>query len=132
MRALTFSTFGGPDVLERREVPDPLLAPGSAIVRTRAIGLNFADVFYGFAGDAPSPVDPRVLMDGSKTLTGGDLWSWLRTREDRLSRAAELFEQVRRGDLRASIAARVPLAEGARAHALIESRATSGKVLLIP
>ena len=45
MRALCFDRFGGPEVLACRELPDPRPAPGQALVRTRAIGLNFADVY---------------------------------------------------------------------------------------
>ena len=40
-------------------------------------------VFYGMAGGNPAPVDPRMLMDTSKTLTGGDLWNVLTTYEER-------------------------------------------------
>lgn len=89
-------------------------------------------VFYGMAGGDPPPVDPRMLMDTSKSLTGGDLWNVLCTAEDRRRRAAELFDWVRDGRLRVQITARFPLAEGAAAHALLESRKSSGKVLLIP
>lgn len=89
-------------------------------------------VFYGMAGGDPPLVDPRMLMDTSKTLTGGDLWNVLRTPEDRRRRAAHLFGQVMDGSLRAQIAARFPLAEGAQAHAFLESRQSSGKVLLLP
>jgi NADPH2:quinone reductase len=89
-------------------------------------------VFYGMAGGDPPPVDPRVLMDRSLTLTGGDLWNVLRTPDERRARAAELFLDVARGTLVPRIARRFPLAEGARAHAFLESRAAIGKVLLIP
>jgi NADPH2:quinone reductase len=89
-------------------------------------------VFYGMAGGDPVPVDPRMLMDTSKSLTGGDLWNVLRTREDRVTRAEQLFSWVRGGLLRVRIAARFPLSEGDRAHAFLESRAAIGKVLLIP
>ena len=89
-------------------------------------------VFFGMAGGDPVPVDPRYLMDTSKSLTGGDLWNVLRTPEDRRQRAAELFHWVDRGLLKVSVAARVPLAQGAEAHRLLESRTTTGKVLLIP
>lgn len=89
-------------------------------------------VFYGMAGGNPEPVDPRLLMDGSKTLTGGDLWNVLRTKEDRRERAAELFEAIRTSRLRVSIDARFALADGAAAHAHLESRRAVGKVLLIP
>jgi NADPH2:quinone reductase len=71
-------------------------------------------------------------MDESKSLTGGDLWNVLRTRDDRLTRARELFRWVDTGKVEVTIAARVPLAEGARAHRLLEGRGTVGKILLLP
>jgi NADPH2:quinone reductase len=89
-------------------------------------------VFYGMAGGDPPPVDPRMLMDTSKTLTGGDLWNVLTTRDERVQRASELFTWVREGSLKVHIATKFPLADGAKAHAFLESRASSGKVLLIP
>jgi NADPH2:quinone reductase len=89
-------------------------------------------VFFGMAGGDPAPVDPRVLMDGSKTLTGGDLWNVLRTAADRRGRAFELFARAQAGTLKVVIDARYPLAEGAAAHAHLESRRALGKVLLIP
>ncbi|MCY7355337.1 MAG: quinone oxidoreductase [Lysobacter sp.] len=98
----------------------------------RAVRIGGHVVFYGMAGGNPEPIDPRILMDGSKTLTGGDLWNVLRTKEDRRTRAAELFEAVRNGRLRVNIDARFALADGAAAHAHLESRGAVGKVLLIP
>ncbi|MGH8078392.1 MAG: alcohol dehydrogenase catalytic domain-containing protein, partial [Lysobacter sp.] len=58
MRALVFEQFGGPEVLHLREVSDPVPASGEVLVRTRAIGLNFADIYrrqghYHLAGDPP-------------------------------------------------------------------------------
>jgi NADPH2:quinone reductase len=58
MKALFFECFGGPDVLRYGELPDPVPKPGHAIVRTEAIGLNFADVYrrrgnYHLAGTPP-------------------------------------------------------------------------------
>ena len=89
-------------------------------------------VFYGMAGGDPPPVDPRMLMDTSKTLTGGDLWNVLTSRSERLARAAGLFDAVGRGDLKVRIAGAFPLAEGAAAHAFLEGRGAIGKVLLMP
>lgn len=89
-------------------------------------------VFYGMAGGDPPLVDPQMLMDTSTTLTGGDLWNVLTSHEERLRRSIELFDWVRSGALKVHIAARFPLEEGAKAHAFLESRASSGKVLLIP
>jgi len=119
------------------------LAPGGIDVAFDSVGSTLHDslrvvrtggcvVFYGMAGGDPAPVDPRILMDGSKTLTGGDLWNVLRSADDRRTRAAELFDALRRGDLKVAIDARYPLADGATAHAHLESRRALGKVLLIP
>lgn len=108
-------------------------AVGATLLQSlRAVRTGGHVVFYGMAGGDPAPVDPRVLMDESKSLTGGDLWNVLRTREDRVSRAGELFGWVREGRLRVRVAGRFSLAEGAQAHAFLESRAAIGKVLLIP
>lgn len=45
---------------------------------------------------------------------------------------ATLFELARTDALRVHVAARVPLAEAARAHALLEDRASRGKIVLVP
>ena len=87
-------------------------------------------VFYGMAAGDPDPVDPRLLMDRSLTLTGGDLWNVLTGPAERRRRAAALFQQIRQGSVKPQIAARIPLREGARAHEFLESRAAVGKVLL--
>ena len=87
-------------------------------------------VFYGMAAGDPDPVDPRLLMDRSLSLTGGDLWNVLVSAEVRRQRAAELFEEILDGRLRPRIAGRFAIAEGAAAHAFLESRAAIGKVLL--
>ena len=89
-------------------------------------------VFFGMAGGDPAPVDPRYLMDTSKTLTGGDLWNVLRSREERIERANELFRWVGSRALKLRIAASFSLSEGAAAHAFLEGRSAIGKVLLIP
>jgi NADPH2:quinone reductase len=87
-------------------------------------------VFYGMAAGDPDPVDPRLLMDRSLTLTGGDLWNVLTSATIRRERAAALFAQIRAGHLQPGIAARFALGDGALAHAYLESREAIGKVLL--
>jgi len=89
-------------------------------------------VFYGMAGGDPEKVDPRRLMDESKTVTGGDLWNVLTSGEERGRRTAELFSWISGSKLKVRIARRFPLAEGKAAHEFLESRAAIGKVLLIP
>jgi NADPH2:quinone reductase len=88
-------------------------------------------VFFGMAAGDPAPVDPRRLMDESKTLTGGDLWNYLTSATERRSRAARLFASIHEGRLHPRIAASFPLAEGAAAHRFLESRRAIGKVLLV-
>ncbi len=89
-------------------------------------------VFYGMAAGDPDPVDPRLLMDRSLTLVGGDLWNVLTSAQARQSRADTLFAAIRDHHLRVPIAARFALSDGAKAHALLEGRGVSGKVLLMP
>jgi NADPH2:quinone reductase len=73
-----------------------------------------------------------MLMDTSKQLSGGDLWNVLTSATERLDRAAQLFRWIREGVLQIKIAASFALRDGAKAHALLESRRSSGKILLLP
>lgn len=89
-------------------------------------------VFYGFAGGDPPMVDPRELMDGSKSVTGGDLWNVLTGARERQERAADLFAWIQSGDINVRIDSRYALRDGASAHERLESRRSAGKILLIP
>ncbi|GEM44648.1 quinone oxidoreductase family protein [Deinococcus cellulosilyticus] len=89
-------------------------------------------VFYGMAGGDPPLIDPRMLMDTSKRLTGGDLWNVLTTAERRRTLARELFQSILLGELSVRISGMYPLSEGAKAHDQLESRQSTGKILLIP
>lgn len=89
-------------------------------------------VFFGFAAGNPPLVDPRLLMDGSKTLTGGDLWTYLNSREERITRSAELFDWIDRDVITVIPSASFSLEDGAEAHRLLESRKSTGKIILIP
>lgn len=89
-------------------------------------------VFYGMAGGDPVHIDPRMLMDTSKTLTGGDLWNVLTSREQRLERSKKLFQWIADGSLSMAAPTRFSLSEGAEAHRYLESRKSTGKIVLIP
>ncbi|MGH0600847.1 quinone oxidoreductase family protein [Bacillus mycoides] len=89
-------------------------------------------VFYGMAGGNPTPVDPRMLMDTSKTLTGGDLWNVLTTYEERKQRSTQLFDWINAGELNIASPTTFALQNGALAHELLESRKSTGKILLTP
>ena len=89
-------------------------------------------VFYGMAGGDPVAIDPRMLMDTSKTLTGGDLWNVLTSLEQRVTRSSELFQWMEEGKVRVSKPTIFALHDGQEAHRYLESRKSTGKILLIP
>ena len=43
MKAIIYRRYGGPEVLELAEVPDPMLAQNSVLIRVKAAALNPAD-----------------------------------------------------------------------------------------
>ncbi|WP_338814610.1 quinone oxidoreductase [Bernardetia sp. Wsw4-3y2] len=89
-------------------------------------------VFYGMSGGDPKPVDPRMLMDTSKTLTGGDLWSYLNSEEQRHKRAKELFDWIKEDKINIKPPVTFKLSEGKQAHDFLEKGKSASKVLLIP
>jgi NADPH2:quinone reductase len=46
MQAIRVHRHGGPEVLTFEELPDPIPAPGHAVVRPEACGINFIDVYH--------------------------------------------------------------------------------------
>lgn len=58
MKALYLNEFGGAEVLQFDDIPEPEITDGQALVRMHAIGLNFADIYrrrenYHLAGAPP-------------------------------------------------------------------------------
>ncbi|MCA1057746.1 quinone oxidoreductase [Rossellomorea aquimaris] len=106
---------------------------GSTLMKSfEATRIGGTVVFFGMAGGDPVSVDPRMLMDTSKTLTGGDLWNVLTSHEERVIRSHELFGWIQEGKLNVSEPTVFPLSEGAKAHEYLESRKSTGKILLKP
>ncbi len=89
-------------------------------------------VFYGMAAGDPAPVDPRLLMDRSLRLVGGDLWNVLTTAQERRTRAAELFGWIGSGAVALRVSRAYALREGAQAHRDLEGRQVIGKIVLLP
>jgi NADPH:quinone reductase len=90
-------------------------------------------VTFGNAGGPVDPVSPlRLMQGGSLFLTRPTLVHHIATRADLERRAGDLFEWIGAGELEVRIADRLPLDEAAEAHHRLESRSTSGKLLLIP
>ncbi|MEO8517490.1 MAG: quinone oxidoreductase [Flavobacterium sp.] len=89
-------------------------------------------VFYGMSGGDPKPIDPRMLMDTSKVLIGGDLWSYLTSEEERNNRAKQLFDLILSGAIVIKDSIIFKLSEGKQAHQYLENGKSSSKILLIP
>jgi len=60
MKAIVITRLGGPEVLELREVPEPVVSAGQALVRVQAGGLNFADLMTTHGGYPGTPKPPLV------------------------------------------------------------------------
>ncbi|TML65827.1 MAG: quinone oxidoreductase [Actinobacteria bacterium] len=89
-------------------------------------------VLYGAASGRPSPVEPGRLAARSLFLTRPSLHHYTATRAELLERAQAVLELVAAGKLDVRIGARYPLEEARRAHEDLESRRTTGKLLLLP
>ena len=89
-------------------------------------------LFGGSSGPAPS-IDPIVLMQkGSIFLTRPTLSHHTATTEERRERWAQVVNWLQTGVIKATIGAEYPLAEAAQAHRDLESRKTTGKLVLVP
>jgi NADPH2:quinone reductase len=89
-------------------------------------------LFGGSSGPVP-PIDPMMLSTHmSLYLTRPTLAHYLLTRDELLGRAGAVLGAIERGDLTLRIEEAIPLAQAAKAHELLASRKTTGKLLLIP
>jgi NADPH:quinone reductase len=90
-------------------------------------------VVYGTSsGPTPALEIPRLNSGGSLYVTRPTVVHYTATREELRARTDEVFGWVASGQLRVSIGGRYPLADAARAHEDLESRRTTGKLLLLP
>ncbi len=90
-------------------------------------------VTYGMASREPNQVVSGALMRSSRAVVGFWLVHCLRRPAEMVDAPLqELFERVARGELRAVEGETYPLSEASRAHADLQARRTSGKLLLDP
>ncbi len=90
-------------------------------------------VLYGQSSGAVPPFDPQILnRKGSLFLTRPTLIHYTHDRAALLTRAREVFNWVRNGQLTVRIWRDYPLEEAAQAHRDLESRKTTGKLILKP
>jgi len=90
-------------------------------------------VAFGNASGPIAPFSPLELSQkGSLFLTRPTLGHYTATVEELQKRADDLFRWVAAGDLKVRVGATFPLADAANAHRALESRGTTGKVVLNP
>ena len=87
-------------------------------------------------GNASGPVPPVTIgilaAKGSLYLTRPTLYTYIASREELQTRATALFDVVRAGKVKIEISKQYRLAEAAHAHRDLESRKTTGSIILIP
>jgi NADPH:quinone reductase len=90
-------------------------------------------VLYGEASGLVPPIDPRDLLSRrSLYLTRTGLDNYLLDRDELRGRTDDIFGWVAQGRLKQKIFRTYRLEEVAEAHRALESRATAGKLLVIP
>lgn len=90
-------------------------------------------VLYGEASGLVPPIDPReLLFRKSLYLTRTGLDHYVADHNELRSRAQDIFTWVAEGRLKQKIFGSYGLKDIAAAHRAIESRATAGKLLVIP
>src|SRR3712207_7746664 len=73
MRAIQQTAFGGPEVLELVDLPEPQPGPGEVLVRVTRAGMNFADTHQRenrYIAKADLPFVPGSEVAGVRADTG--------------------------------------------------------------
>jgi NADPH2:quinone reductase len=90
-------------------------------------------VLFGQSSGRVPPLDLQVLnARGSLFVTRPTLRDYIATRAELVERAEAVLSGLARGALKLHIHAQLPLSEAADAHRALESRKTSGKIVLVP
>jgi NADPH:quinone reductase len=90
-------------------------------------------VLYGQSSGPVEPFSPQILnAKGSLFLTRPSLFHYVATREELVRRATDVFTLIQQGKLNIHIGETFALDQAGEAQSKLESRTTSGKVLLIP
>lgn len=85
---------------------------------------------FGSASGPAEPLAPNLLQQKSIVLAGGSLFNSLDTRKELLARAGDVLKGVREGWLQLNINHVFSFEEAAKAQEMLESRKTTGKVIL--
>jgi NADPH2:quinone reductase len=92
----------------------------------------FLIVAYGAASNEPMLVDAAHMLGGNLGVCGFYLGAHLADAERMKRQFSRLMGWVESGRITVLIGGCFPLGEAARAHALLESRQSTGKLILKP
>lgn len=140
MRAIQYSTFGGPEVLRLEEVALPEPGPGQVRIAVHAAGVNALDwkIREGQLGEQPMPQRPGLEMagvvdatgSGSRATIGEPIFGWSLTGAYADYALADIVASKPRA-LPWHEAASLPVAGEAAVRALRELEIRPGETLLI-
>jgi len=85
---------------------------------------------FGAASGQVAPIEIMKISAGSIFLTRPTLADYVAERSELLWRANQVFEAFRRGDMQVAIGGRYPLNDAASAHRDLETRQSTGKLIL--
>ncbi|XP_054812004.1 uncharacterized protein LOC129313124 [Prosopis cineraria] len=89
-------------------------------------------VCFGQSSGIPDPVPLSALAAKSLFLTRPTLFKYVVTRDELLEASGEVFANVASGVLKVRVNHTYSLSDAAKAHADLESRKTTGSIVLIP
>ncbi len=95
-----------------------------------AVAIRGHIVIFGASSGPADPILPNSLMPKCISVSGGSLAKFIAKREDLLRRANDVIRGMREGWLKLHIDQAFPLADAEEAHRLLESRKTTGKLVL--
>jgi NADPH:quinone reductase len=89
-------------------------------------------VLYGAASGYAEPFDLMMLRATSAYVTVPIFANYVTSRDELLTRSAQVFSLLKAGVLTPSIGGRFEYADAALAHSQLEGRAVLGKLILVP
>ena len=146
MKAIRVHACGGPEAMVLEDLPLPSPAKGQVLVAVKAAGINLFDTQLRsglYKHDLPLTLglegagiveavgaDAADIAVGDRVATGLD--HYIADRHELRARTDELFAWVVEGRLKQKIFHSSRLEDVLDAHRAIESRGTTGKLLVIP
>ena len=94
MKAIRIHQFGGPEVLQYEDVPEPAPKPGEALVKIEAAGVNFIDT-YQRTGAYKVPLPLILGQEGAGTVSA--VGHWRHRREGRRQGGVDRHPRQLRG-----------------------------------